>query len=189
MKRTCSHPGCERPGRNVGLCGLHYRRMREGYDMDAPSRYVKLTPELIESVRAAMPGRTREQVAALLGVSRSVVERAKKAGGIKSDGRKRPLPEDLIEAVRDYAQYYNDTKIAEMLGISQNTVWKIRDQNEIPPFKKGRAPLPNDVQIPLWVPEKLHDGFRREVRNHGEFAAAAWAREAKKKGASFVQHR
>lgn len=34
----CSWPGCDRPKNTGGLCQMHYKRKRKGYDMDAPPR-------------------------------------------------------------------------------------------------------------------------------------------------------
>ena len=36
MRRTCSHPGCERVHYGKGYCQPHYKRMRKGADMSTP---------------------------------------------------------------------------------------------------------------------------------------------------------
>lgn len=146
-------------------------------------------------------GLTRAQAAKRLGIGRhrfcaaiTRVPRAKIKDTTASCQRLTRYREEQIEASRvryrlicEEARKGDKTtnSLARSFGVERKTIWRALQEDEIARRLVAEAnnKLPRDacdVQIPGWVPERLHDDFRLIAEDEGEEAAASWARNAKR---------
>lgn len=71
------------------------------------------------------------------------------------------------------AQNLSAARIAAELGTTRNAVLGVAHRTG------GGLKGMGSVEVPSWVPTKLIDGYLSRADDHGEEAAAAWARKAK----------
>lgn len=72
------------------------------------------------------------------------------------------------------ADGYSRTDIAVRLGVSRAYVTILLGA------KKSGDKTPRTVDVPAWVPAAMHEEYRVVAETEDEFAAASWARKAKR---------
>lgn len=120
------------------------------------------------------------EVASEIGVSRIwVYTVAREAGMRLREQQKAQVSKDRAAVALLMSMGLRRREIAEKLGMKPNLVSKHLKIIRAPVLAAFQPKVRKSLEIPQWVPARLHDDYRVVAELDGECAAAAWARREK----------